>query len=58
MAFQALPDTHQSTRTSGSTRESTACRQGTALRVLLLDYEYPPLGGGAAIAAAALEHAR
>lgn len=39
---------------SGATRDSTAFRPRSALRILLLNYEYPPLGGGAGIASAAL----
>jgi glycosyltransferase involved in cell wall biosynthesis len=54
MAFQALPGLHEETRTSGATGDSTAYTPGSALRILLLNYEYPPLGGGAGIASAAL----
>jgi glycosyltransferase involved in cell wall biosynthesis len=54
MAFQALPGSHEDTTRSGSTHESTAFGPGSALRILLLNYEYPPLGGGAGIASAAL----
>jgi glycosyltransferase involved in cell wall biosynthesis len=54
MVFQTLPGPRKHTTTSGSTRESTAFRPGSALRILLLNYEYPPLGGGAGIASAAL----
>jgi glycosyltransferase involved in cell wall biosynthesis len=54
MAFQALPGSHEDTTTSGLARDSTAFRPGSALRILLLNYEYPPLGGGAGIASAAL----
>lgn len=54
MAFQARPGIHDDMTTSGLTGASTGVRPGSALRILLLNYEYPPLGGGAGIASAAL----
>jgi glycosyltransferase involved in cell wall biosynthesis len=39
---------------SGSTSDGSGLGPAGSLRVLLLNYEYPPLGGGAGIASAAL----
>ncbi len=54
MAFPASPGLHEVTRTTRSTGASLGPVPGSALRILLLNYEYPPLGGGAGIASAAL----
>jgi glycosyltransferase involved in cell wall biosynthesis len=54
MAIPTPAGTQGYTSTSRTSSESTAFRPGGALRVLLLNYEYPPLGGGAGIASAAL----
>jgi len=54
MAFQAPAGTLRYTGTSDSTPEFAPLGPGRALRVLLLNYEFPPLGGGAGIASAAL----
>lgn len=54
MAFRALPGTHDGTTTGISTVDATATEHAGSLRILLLNYEYPPLGGGAGIASAAL----
>ncbi len=54
MAFRALPGTHDGTMTGSSAINLTATENAGPLRILLLNYEYPPLGGGAGIASAAL----
>lgn len=54
MAFRALPGLHENTTTGGAATYSFAGGSAPALRILLLNYEYPPLGGGAGIASAAL----
>jgi glycosyltransferase involved in cell wall biosynthesis len=54
MAFRALPGTHESTTIGDLGPPATSEKSDAALRVLLLNYEYPPLGGGAGIASAAL----
>jgi glycosyltransferase involved in cell wall biosynthesis len=54
MAFQAPAGPQRFTETSGSIFEVTPSRTGGPLRILLLNYEFPPLGGGAGIASAAL----
>jgi len=54
MASQAPAGTLRYTGTSDSTPEFAPLGPGRALRVLLLNYEFPPLGGGAGIASAAL----
>jgi glycosyltransferase involved in cell wall biosynthesis len=54
MEFQAPADPLQYAVTSGSTPDITSRGPGNVLRVLLLNYEFPPLGGGAGIASAAL----
>ena len=46
--------THDGTTTGSSAVDSTATENAGSLRILLLNYEYPPLGGGAGIASAAL----
>ena len=45
---------HENTASRGSTFVGSGGDSAGKLRVLLLNYEYPPLGGGAAIASAAL----
>ena len=55
MAFPAFPGLQEDTRESSSDRRHLLGPvPGGALRILLLNYEYPPLGGGAGIASAAL----
>lgn len=54
MAFRALPGTHDGTTTGSSAIDRTVMENAGSLRILLLNYEYPPLGGGAGIASAAL----
>jgi glycosyltransferase involved in cell wall biosynthesis len=54
MASRALPGSHEDTRLSGSAGTGASFEHAGPLRVLLLNYEYPPLGGGAGIASAAL----
>ncbi|MDQ2768789.1 MAG: glycosyltransferase [Gemmatimonadota bacterium] len=54
MASRALPGSHDDTRLRGPASESTSLGPSGPLRILLLNYEYPPLGGGAGIASAAL----
>lgn len=54
MASRALPGSHEDTTISGPNIVATGEGNAAALRVLLLNYEYPPLGGGAGIASAAL----
>jgi len=54
MASRALPGTHEDTRSSGPASDEPSFGRAGPLRILLLNYEYPPLGGGAGIASAAL----
>ena len=54
MAFRALPGSHEVTRLSGPSSDTSTLGRARPLRILLLNYEYPPLGGGAGIASAAL----
>jgi glycosyltransferase involved in cell wall biosynthesis len=54
MALQAIPASHENSMISLSTGDATASGAAGARRVLLLNYEFPPLGGGAGIASAAL----
>ena len=54
MASRALPGSHEDTTISGLHVVDNRKGNAGALRVLLLNYEYPPLGGGAGIASAAL----
>ena len=54
MASRALPGSHEDTRLSGPASDSSLLGRSSPLRILLLNYEYPPLGGGAGIASAAL----
>ncbi len=53
MAFRATAP-HGSTDLGGFTNLVTGGRHAAPRRVLLLNYEYPPLGGGAGLASAAL----
>ena len=54
MASRALPGSHEDTSLSGPASDGCPPARARPLRVLLLNYEYPPLGGGAGIASAAL----
>jgi glycosyltransferase involved in cell wall biosynthesis len=54
MASRALPGSHEDTRLSGPACDGFSLGRAVPLRILLLNYEYPPLGGGAGIASAAL----
>jgi glycosyltransferase involved in cell wall biosynthesis len=51
---RALPGSHEDTTISGPNIVARDEGNAGALRVLLLNYEYPPLGGGAGVASAAL----
>ncbi|HEV7706467.1 MAG TPA: glycosyltransferase, partial [Gemmatimonadaceae bacterium] len=54
MATRSLPGSHEDTRLSAPDSVSSSLGRASPLRILLLNYEYPPLGGGAGIASAAL----
>ncbi|MBK5188599.1 MAG: hypothetical protein JJD97_10140, partial [Gemmatimonadaceae bacterium] len=54
MASPVFPVSHHGFSIGSPLSDATAVRRGDALRVLLLNYEFPPLGGGAGIASAAL----
>ncbi|MBA2683406.1 MAG: glycosyltransferase [Gemmatimonadaceae bacterium] len=54
MASPALPGMVESVKSNGVGIAGTGTEAAGALRILLLNYEYPPLGGGAGIASAAL----
>ena len=56
MAFQAPPRAQGYTMMGGPASGSSASGVRDQLRILLLNYEYPPLGGGAGIASEALAH--